>query len=193
MTVLIWGVLGYAALVVPIRPVVAPLSGVVETRLGPDRAARWAPLLLHAAVSALMVLLATLLAGPYEAAACAVGAVAGHGWPWPRAQRAWPGVPAAAGAFAILFPVETAAAILVLVAARAVRAGRASVTVALVSLPILAALRGQPAAFRFAAWAALVLIAIRRLEGVGADVAEGASPGGAAARRVILGNSGPHR
>ncbi len=132
------------------------------------------------------VIVASRLADPYAIAACAVGAVAGHCWPAYLSRYAGRGLAAGAGAFLGILPVEMAIAGLVRVFGSLVRAGGLSSTIGYVSIPVVAALRGQPAPYIVAAIAINVLIFARRLEGVGQELGEGTSRGRAVLRRVVL-------
>jgi len=139
------------------------------------------------------VLAAHRTAGPYAIAACAVGTVAGHCWPPLLTRYAGRGIAAGAGAFLGFLPLEMAMAGVVRVVGSLVGAGGLSSTVGYAAIPVVAALRRQPAPFIVAAVAINLLIFVRRLEGLHEDVALGISRPRAALRRALLDVSGARR
>src|SRR5205807_8474797 len=98
------------------------------------------------------------------------GSVAGHCWPPVLGRYTGRGLAAGAGAFLGFLPLEMLVAGAVRIFGGFVRAGGLASTIGYVSIPVLAALRGQPAPYVVAAAAINVLIFVRRLEGVGSDV-----------------------
>ena len=132
------------------------------------------------------VLAAGRVATPYAVAACAVGAVAGHCWPPLLGRYAGRGLAAGAGAFLGFLPVEMAIAGVVRVLGSVVRAGGLASTIGYLSIPVVAALRGQPKPYVVAAAAINGLIFVRRIEGVGVDLDAGASLARAVVRRTLL-------
>jgi len=206
MNVAVWAIIGYAAGSFPSTWVVALAVGKrsVLDRVRRDVGEADAHVLLseaggHAAhVAAVLdvlkgllpVLAAVRLAGPYEIAACAVGAVAGHCWPPILGRYAGRGLAAGAGAFLGFLPLEMVVAGIVRILGSFVRAGGLASTIGYVSIPVLAVLRGQPAPYVVAAVAINVLIFVRRLEGVGDDVHLGLSRSRAVLRRTFLDASG---
>ncbi|HVL82183.1 MAG TPA: hypothetical protein VM840_11410 [Actinomycetota bacterium] len=191
MTVLLWAVLGYLAGSVSLHAPASAVGWALARRLAPETARTWSWPVVYALYAGAVVAAARGMAGPYEAAGAAVGAVAGHCWPLRGAPRPRAGVAPATGAGIVLLPFETLAAAASVVAMRAVRLHAPANTVALVVVPILASLRGQPAPYRFAAWAALLLVIVRRLDGVGAELEATGSPVGVITRRVLLGADPP--
>lgn len=139
------------------------------------------------------VLIAALMAGPYDVAACAVGTVAGHCWPPYLGRYAGRGIAAAAGAFLGFLPVEMAIAGAARILGSLVRAGGLASTIGYVSIPVVAVLRSQPAPYIVSAIAINVLIFVRRLEGLGSDVESGMSRSRAVLRRTVLDASATHR
>jgi glycerol-3-phosphate acyltransferase PlsY len=208
MNVAVWGFIGYAAGSFPSTWVVALAVGkrTVLERVRRNVGEADAHVLLsgtggyaaHVATALdilkgfLPVLAAVRLAGPYEIAACAVGAVAGHCWPPILGRYAGRGLAAGAGAFLGFLPLEMAVAGVVRILGSFVRAGGLSSTIGYLSIPVLAVLRGQPAPYVVAAVAINVLIFVRRLEGVGEDIEHGLSRSRAMLRRALLDASGAH-
>jgi glycerol-3-phosphate acyltransferase PlsY len=202
MTVAAWAFLGYAAGSFPSTWLVALAAGKrsvldhVRRNVGEadahvllsesgGRAATIAAA-MDIAKGFVPVLVAVRLTGPYEIAACAVGTVAGHCWPPFLGRYAGRGLAAGAGAFLGFLPLEMAVAGVVRILGGLVRAGGLASTIGYVSIPVVAALRGQPAPYVFAAVAINVLIFVRRLEGLGSDVDGGMSRSRAVLRRTIL-------
>jgi glycerol-3-phosphate acyltransferase PlsY len=202
MTVLGWALIGYASGSLPSAWIVAIVSNkqsvldAVRRTVGETDA----HLLLKraggrgAAVAAAMdvlkgfvpVLLATRLTGPHEVAACAIGVVAGHCWPPVHARIAGRGLAAGAGAFLGFVPVEMALAGIVRIIGSVAKAGGLASTIGFVALPLVAWYRGQPGPYLLATVVINVLIFVRRLEGIGEDVALGIPLGRAVLRRVVL-------
>jgi acyl phosphate:glycerol-3-phosphate acyltransferase len=119
-------------------------------------------------------------------AAAGVAVVAGHSFP-PYARRmAGRGMAGMAGVYLVLLPLEmVVAGVLIVLGGIAGATGLAS-TVALASVPVVAAIQGQPAAYIWMSSVILVLIVARRLEGVGGVIRSGVAPAKAIASRAIL-------
>jgi len=206
MNVAVWALVGYAAGSFPSTWVVALAVGKrsvldrVQRNVGESDAhvllsesgghAAHVAAVLDVLKGFLPVLAAVRFAGPYAIAACAVGAVAGHCWPPILGRYAGRGLAAGAGAFLGFLPLEMAVAGAVRIFGSLVRAGGLASTIGYVSIPVLAALRGQPAPYVVAGVAINVLIFVRRLEGVGSDVELGVSRSRAVLRRTLLDASG---
>lgn len=202
MTVLTWAVVSYAAGSFPSTWFVALATGkrVVLSQVRRDVGEADAHVLLRSAgghgatVAATMdvlkalvpVVLAIRWAGPYEVAAAGVAAVGGHCWPPLLGRYAGRGLAAGAGAFLGFLPLEMVVAGIVRLLGSAVSAGGLASTVGYVAVPVIAALRGQPAPYVAAATAINVLIFVRRLEGIGEDLAYGLTPTRATLRRLVL-------
>ena len=202
MNVAVWAIIGYAAGSFPSAWLVAIAAGKrsILTRVRRNVGEADAHVLLQDAggrsayVAAaldvlkgfLPVLAAVRLAGPYEIAACAVAAVAGHCWPPILGRYAGRGLAAGAGAFLGFLPVEMVIAGIARGIGSLVRAGGLASTIGYLSIPFVAVLRGQPTPYVFAAAAINVLIFVRRLEGLGDDIDAGASRGRAVLRRALL-------
>jgi glycerol-3-phosphate acyltransferase PlsY len=202
MTVAAWAFLGYAAGSFPSTWLVALAAGKrsVLDRVRRNVGEADAHVLLSeaggraATIAAAMdiakgfvpVFMALRLAGPYEIAACAVGTVAGHCWPPFLARYAGRGLAAGAGAFLGFLPLEMVVAGVVRILGGLARAGGLASTIGYVAIPVVAALRGQPAPYVFAAVAINVLIFVRRLEGLGSDLEGGMSRSRAVLRRALL-------
>lgn len=207
MTVLLWALGGYLAGSFPSAWVVATLAARRDALDAADRSssAGDAHHLLRGAVGGraaaaaaatdivkafVPTLIASLVVGPHEAAACGIAAVAGHCWPPVLRRTAGRGLAAGAGAYLAVVPVEMVAGGLVTLIGTIARIGGPASTVGFLAIPILAHLRRQPDPQLVAAWVVFLLIVVRRLEGIAADVQHGASPSRAAVRRVVLDVSG---
>ena len=202
MNVAAWALLGYAAGSFPSAWLVALAAGKrsvldkVRRNVGEADAhvllqeaggrAAYAAAVLDVLKGFLPVLAAARVATPYGIAACAGGAVAGHCWPPILGRYAGRGLAAGAGAFLGFLPVEMAVAGAARILGSLVRAGGLSSTLGYVSIPVVAALRGQPAPYVVAAVAINVLIFVRRLEGLSKDVESGISRSRAVLRRTLL-------
>ena len=207
MTVAVWAFVGYAAGSFPSAWLVAIAAGKrsvldhVQRNVGEADAhvllseAGGRTATVAAALDVLKGLLpvfaALRLAGPYDIAACAVGAVAGHCWPPVLRRYAGRGLAAGAGAFLGFLPLEMVVAGLVRGLGSLARAGGLASTIGYVSIPVIAALRGQPAPYVVAAATVNVLIFVRRLEGLREDLDLGISPSRAVLRRTLLDASRP--
>jgi glycerol-3-phosphate acyltransferase PlsY len=211
MNVAVWALIGYAAGSFPSAWVVALAAGKravldkVQRNVGEADAhvllqeagskAAYVAAVLDVLKGFLPVLAALRLAGPYEIAACAIAAVAGHCWPPILGRYAGRGLAAGAGAFLGFLPVEMAIAGAARIIGSFVRAGGLTSTIGYLSIPVVAVLRGQPAPYIVAAIAINaiainVLIFVRRLEGLGEDVDGGLPLGRAVLRRTLLDASG---
>jgi glycerol-3-phosphate acyltransferase PlsY len=205
MGVFLWGLIGYACGTLPSAWIVASRRGLVRVLDDVRRNAGGADahvLLQQAAgraatIAAVMdvlkaftpVIIATRIAGPYEIAACAIGAVAGHCWPPYLGRFAGRGLSAAAGAFLGFLPVEMIIAGLVRVIGSRLKAGGLASTIGFAAIPFIAWWRGQPLPYLIAAGVINVLIFVRRLEGITSQVASGASLRDAAMRRLVFDES----
>lgn len=203
MSVVLWAILGYLAGSIPSAYLAATLWGrrpaldaarrgdggadahLLLREAGAGRAAT-AAATLDVLKALVPTLVAVRLAGPYAAAACGVGAVCGHCWPPFLRALAGRGLAAAAGSFLALLPFEMVVAGLVTAVGSLSKAGGVSSMVGFASIPVLAHLRGQPAPYRLMAWVVLAMILARRLEGMGEDLARGASPVRSVASRVLF-------
>ena len=202
MTVLIWALIGYASGSLPSAWIVAVAT---HNERALDRVRRTvgetdAHLLLKraggraATVAAVMdvlkglapVVVASRLAGPYDVAACAIAAVAGHCWPPFVGRLAGRGLATAAGAFLGFVPVEMALAGVVRIIGSLAKAGGLASTVGFVSVPLYAWYRGRPLPYVIAALVINMLIFVRRLEGLSEDLELGMPVGLAVVRRVVL-------
>ena len=141
----------------------------------------------------LVVLAARELGGLPDAwlAAAGVGAVLGHAFPFFLRRWAGRGLATAAGVLLVLLPAEMALAGLLILFGYLIHATGLLSTIAMASVPVLAAARGQPEAFVWMAAAILVILLLRRLEGVGEVVAAGASWPRALLWRAVLDASAP--
>jgi glycerol-3-phosphate acyltransferase PlsY len=130
------------------------------------------------------------LSDPWLAVAGAA-AVVGHTFPFYLRRMAGRGLAAAAGVYLVLLPVQMTAAGVLIVAGRATRRTGIATTVAMASVPVIAAIQGQPAPFVTMAALSFGVIIVRRLEGLGEVVARGISPGKAILYRCLFDSSGP--
>ena len=124
-------------------------------------------------------------------AATGVAVVAGHAFPFYRRAMAGRGVAAAAGVLLVVLPLEMAIAGALIVAGVVLRATSLATTVGLASVPVVAAVRGQPGPFVALAVVLFALIIGRRLQGVGGVVRRGLRPGRAVWYRAVFDSSGP--
>ncbi len=203
MSVLIWAILGYVAGSIPSAYLASVVWGrravldhakrgsggadahVLLREAGAGRAAT-AAATLDVLKALVPTLIAARVAGPYPAAACAVGAVCGHCWPPFLRIFAGRGLAASAGSFLALLPFEMVVAGVVTAVGSLSKAGGVSSMVGFASIPVVAHLRGQPAPYRLMAWVILAMILARRLEGMGEDLSQGASPVRSVASRVLF-------
>jgi acyl phosphate:glycerol-3-phosphate acyltransferase len=119
-------------------------------------------------------------------AATGVSLVLGHTFPVYLRRWAGRGLAASAGVLLVLLPIEmTVAGVLIVVGYATHRTGILS-TVAFVSVPVIAAVQGQPAAFVWMGVAILALLVVRRLEGVTDVVKAGVSRRRAVVQRVVF-------
>jgi glycerol-3-phosphate acyltransferase PlsY len=202
MTIVLWAVLGYVAGSLPSPWILARLTGNLHAleRVRRDRGEDDAHLVLKQAAGGLAVsaaamdvlkgftpvVLAGQLTGPYEIAACAVGAVCGHCWPPVLYRFAGRGLATASGTFLAFLPVEMVVAGIVRVIGSLVKAGGLLSTIGFAIVPVFAWYRGQPIPYVVAAAAINVLIFVRRLEGMEDDVARGAALRRVLFRRAVL-------
>jgi glycerol-3-phosphate acyltransferase PlsY len=207
VVILAWALVGYVCGSLPSAWLIAVISGNRAALDGVRRNAgeRDAHLLLKqhagrlassaAAMDVLKgftpVVLAVRLTGPYPIAACAVGAVCGHCWPFVQYRFAGRGLATAAGTFLAFLPVEMVVAGVVRLVGAALKVGGLASTIGFVAVPLVALYRGQPAPYVVASCAINVLIFIRRLEGLEDDIRVGEPIHRAIARRMVLDASAP--
>ncbi|HEX8099971.1 MAG TPA: glycerol-3-phosphate acyltransferase [Actinomycetota bacterium] len=99
--------------------------------------------------------------------------VLGHSFPFYARDMAGRGLAAASGVFLVLLPVEMAIAGIIIVIGGATRNTGLSSTIAMGSIPWVAAFQGQPRALVAMAAAIFALMMIRRVEGVGQVINSG--------------------
>jgi glycerol-3-phosphate acyltransferase PlsY len=121
----------------------------------------------------------------------AVGAavVLGHTYPPFAREMAGRGLAAAAGVFLVLLPVEMTVSGLLIVLGGVVRATGLSTTVGMGSVPVVALAQRQPAQLLVMGAVIFIIIVIRRVEGVGAVIRSGISPGRALLYRAVFDSS----
>jgi glycerol-3-phosphate acyltransferase PlsY len=108
-------------------------------------------------------------------AAVGLAAVLGHAFPFYLARWAGRGLAAASGVLLVLLPVEMAIAGLLTVFGIAIRASGLLSTIGFASVPAVAGVQGQPAAYVWMGAAIFLVLVARRLEGVRDVVATGVS------------------
>ncbi len=106
-------------------------------------------------------------------AAVGVATVLGHTFPFYLARWAGRGLAAAAGVLLVFLPLEMALAGVLTLFGMAIRASGLLSTIGFASVPVVASIQGQPAAFVWMGAAILAIILARRLEGVRDVVATG--------------------
>jgi acyl phosphate:glycerol-3-phosphate acyltransferase len=102
-----------------------------------------------------------------------IAVVLGHAFPFYAARMAGRGMAAAAGVYLALLPWEMVVAGVVIVVGILVKNSGIATTVGMASVPVTAALRGQPPEFVAMAVIIFGLLMVRRLEGVGAVIRSG--------------------
>lgn len=124
-------------------------------------------------------------------ALCGVTVVVGHAFPFYLKQMAGRGLAAASGVYLALLPIEMTVAGLIIVAGGAARVTGLASTVAMATVPLVAAVQGQPGEFVAMAAAIFAIILIRRLEGLGEVTRRGISPARAVLYRCLYDASEP--
>ena len=124
-------------------------------------------------------------------ALCGVTVVIGHAFPFYLKEMAGRGLAAASGVFLFLLPVEMVVAGLIIVLGGAASVTGLASTVGMASVPVVAAVQGQPGEFVAMAVAIFVIIVIRRLEGLGEVTGRGITPGMALLYRCLYDASDP--
>jgi glycerol-3-phosphate acyltransferase PlsY len=129
--------------------------------------------------------------GPAWVALCGVTVVVGHAFPFYLKEMAGRGLAAASGVFLFLLPVEMTVAGLLIVAGGAARVTGLATTIAMASVPLVAAIQGQPGEFVAMGAAIFAIVMIRRLEGIGEVTGRGISPMRAILYRCLYDASEP--
>jgi glycerol-3-phosphate acyltransferase PlsY len=120
-----------------------------------------------------------------------VAAVLGHTFPPYAREMAGRGLATSAGIYLVLLPVEMVVAGVTIVAGRVARITGLAATAAMASVPVLAAIQGQPGEFVAMGAAVFAILVIRRLEGVGDVIRSGVRPARAILYRALFDSSGP--
>jgi|GEM_PF-3419384 glycerol-3-phosphate acyltransferase PlsY len=120
-----------------------------------------------------------------------VTVVIGHSFPFYLKEMAGRGLAAAAGVLLLLLPVPMTVCGLLIVVGGALRNTSLATTIGLASVPMVAAIQGQPGAFLALGATLFVLIMLRRLEGVGTVIRTGVGPARAVWYRMVFDSSGP--
>lgn len=139
-------------------------------------------------LKAFFVALATRLMGvdPGWEALVGVALVLGYCWPLYAWRFAGRGLAVAAGVYLALLPLPTLVFGLLVLGGVALGATGVWSTIALASVPITAAILGAPGPLVAMSLVILVLILLRRLEGLWVATSEGVPLGRAAWRRAVL-------
>jgi acyl phosphate:glycerol-3-phosphate acyltransferase len=124
-------------------------------------------------------------------AVAGVAVVLGHSFPFYARQMAGRGLAAASGVDLALLPWEMVAAGLLIVVGGAVRSTSLFTTIGMASIPVVAALTGQPGPFVTMAAAVLAILMARRLEGIRAVIRSGITPARAVLYRCVFDSSTP--
>jgi glycerol-3-phosphate acyltransferase PlsY len=128
-------------------------------------------------------------AGPVGLALAGVAVVIGHAFPPYAREMAGRGLAAAAGVDLAILPLEMIVAGLLIVSGAAFRTTGLATTVAMASVPVIAAVQGQPGWYVAMGVAVFLVLMLRRLEGVGDVVRSGIGPGRAALYRCVFDSS----
>ena len=120
-----------------------------------------------------------------------VAVVAGHTYPFYARRMAGRGLAASSGVLLVLLPIEMIIAGLLFLLGATVRSTGLASTIGFGSVPVVAAVQGQPWPLVAMGAAFFALILIRRVEGVGMVVRSGVSPGRAVLYRCLFDSSGP--
>jgi glycerol-3-phosphate acyltransferase PlsY len=122
-----------------------------------------------------------------------VAVVVGHSYPFYAQQMAGRGLAAASGVYLALLPIEMVVAGLLIVIGGAIRSTSLFTTVGVASVPVVAALTGQPGEFVAMATAMFAILMIRRMEGIGSVIRSGISPARAVLYRCVFDSSSAPR
>lgn len=120
-----------------------------------------------------------------------VTVVVGHAFPFYLKEMAGRGLAAASGVFLFLLPVQMVIAGLTIVAGGAARVTGLASTIAMASVPLIAAVQAQPGELVAMSAAIFAIIVIRRLEGVGDVIRKGITPARAVLYRCLYDASEP--
>jgi glycerol-3-phosphate acyltransferase PlsY len=130
---------------------------------------------------------------PSGLAMVGVAVVVGHAFPFYARHMAGRGLAATAGVYLVLLPAEMVGAGVLILAGAAVRTTGLATTIGMGLVPVVAAIQGQPPSFVVMSAAILVVLMLRRLEGVGDVVRSGIRPARAVLYRCVFDSSGPPR
>ena len=128
---------------------------------------------------------------PAWLALAGVAVVVGHAFPFYLKEMAGRGLAAASGVFLVLLPVQMVVAGLIIVAGGAARVTGLATTIGMVSVPVIAAIQGQPGEYVAMAATILAIIFIRRLEGIRDVTGSGIGLGRAILYRCLYDASEP--
>jgi glycerol-3-phosphate acyltransferase PlsY len=128
---------------------------------------------------------------PIWLAVAGVAVVVGHCWPPYARAMAGRGLAGASGVLLALLPVEMAVTGAIILIGIVFRVTGPASTLGLASVPVVAAIRGQPGAYVAMGAAILVVVVLRRLEGMGELVRRGIPRSRAVYYRAVWDVSGP--
>jgi acyl phosphate:glycerol-3-phosphate acyltransferase len=127
---------------------------------------------------------------PAWLAAGGLAVVLGHAFPPFARDMAGRGLAAASGVYLALLPFEMTVAGLAIVLGALLRHTGLASTIAMASVPLVAAVRGQPAGFVVLGVCVFVLLMVRRAEGVAGTIGPNGSAMRALLRRCLLDSRG---
>ena len=115
--------------------------------------------------------------------------VVGHSFPFYAEQMAGRAIAAAAGVYLALLPWEMVMAGLLIVIGGGIRSTSLFTTIGMGSVPLVAALQGQPGQLVAMAAAIFAVMLIRRLEGIATVIRSGITPARAVLYRCVFDSS----
>ena len=120
-----------------------------------------------------------------------VAVVLGHSFPFYAREMAGRGLSAASGVSLALLPIPMVIAGIIILIGGATRNTGVATTLGFASIPIIAASQRQPRPLVLMSAALLILLLIRRIEGVSAVIRNGVPPAKAIWDRCVFDSSGP--
>ena len=120
-----------------------------------------------------------------------IAVVLGHSFPFYAREMAGRGLSAASGVSLALLPIPMVIAGIIILIGGATRNTGVATTLGFASIPIIAASQRQPRPLVLMSAALLILLLIRRIEGVSAVIRNGVPPAKAIWDRCVFDSSGP--
>ena len=120
-----------------------------------------------------------------------IAVVLGHSFPFYAREMAGRGLSAASGVSLALLPIPMVITGIIILVGGATRNTGVATTVGFASIPVIAAFQDQPPALVLMSAAVLILLLIRRVEGVTAVIRSGVPPARAIWNRCVFDSSGP--